>query len=459
MAITAANLTASFDNTDAQSYNTASVTPGANRLILVAVGIRNYSAVNLGTITLSGNGLTWVEVATTTYSSVASSQSRISVFRSMGTSPSAGAITITVSGSGNASCQWAVDEFNGVDTTGTNGSGAVVQSATNRSDNCTSGLTITLAALADAVNNAVFAAFGTDDAQNLTEGSGYTELSAVVGEDALETQWKLPGTTTPNATNFASFGDGAGIAIEIKASAGGPTSHALSATAASAANTVGALILSLALAGSAASASASSGQLRVGRSMSASAVSVSTISGSLIEGLALNGASAGVSSTAGALSIGGAPTSHALNATAAGTSTTTGALSLGLRLTGSVASVSTVSTAALLRGVPISGTAGSTSATAAALLSRGHALSGTSTGASVSTGTATAGYALRGTATTTSTVVGALGGGTAVVPVNLVITVSTPRQLLEQSFDRSPRRRVDVASVAKRLWQVVMRGS
>jgi len=221
MAITIANLTSNFDNTDSQTYNTASVTPGANRLVLVAVGIRNYNAANLGTISLSGNGLTWVEIATTTYSTVASGKSRISIFRSMGASPSAGAITITVSGSGNASCQWSVDEADGVDTTGTNGSGAVVQNATNQSDNCTSGLTVTLAALADAANNAVYAAFGTDDARNLTEGSGYTELAAPVGEDALESQYKVPGTTTPSATNFASFGDGAGIAIEIKAAAGG----------------------------------------------------------------------------------------------------------------------------------------------------------------------------------------------------------------------------------------------
>ena len=239
----------------------------------------------------------------------------------------------------------------------------------------------------------------------------------------------------------------------------GATSHALSATAASAASTVGALILSLALAGSAASASATSGQLRAGRSMTASAASASMTAGSLTEGIALNGTSVGVSTATGTLSIGGAPGSHALSATAASTSTTTGALGLGLRLTGSAASVSTVNTAALLRGTPISGTAGSTSATAEALLSRGHALGGTSTAASVSTGTATAGYALRGTAASTSTATGVLGGGTAVVPVNLVITVSTPRQLLEQSFDRSPRRRVDVASVAKRLWQVVTRSA
>ena len=225
MSITATNLTAGSSGTDSQTYNTASVSPGANRLILVPVTIRNYTAANLGTISLSGNGLTWVEVATVTYSSIASSQNRTSIFRAMGASPSAGAITITISGSGQTACAWSVDEFDGVDTSGTNGSGAIVQYDTDATDNATgTPPAVTLAALADAVNNAVYAVHGNAQLRLLTPGGSYNELADQNTGVAIHSMWLLPGTTTPTVTGFSSGDDCGGIAVEIKYnSGGGPT--------------------------------------------------------------------------------------------------------------------------------------------------------------------------------------------------------------------------------------------
>lgn len=427
MAITAANLTASFDNTDAQSYNTASVSPGANKLILVTVGIRNYSAVNLGTLSLSGNGLTWVEVATTTYSSVASGQSRISIFRSMGASPSAGAITVTVSGSGNASCQWSVDEFDGVDTSGTNGSGAIVQSAVNQSDNCTSGLTVTLAALGDAANNAVYAGFGTDDAQNLTEGSGYTELAAAVGEDALETQYKVPGTTTPNATNFASFGDGGGVAVEIKAAAAGGGGVALAATTSILSTAVGALIISAALLGSAAAtSSASNANLGLNSALSGGvAGSLSVTDGSANVGYALNGTASGISSATGTLSV-TTPGSTDLAGSAAILSTASGSLSVSYAIRGSGDGVSTSSAdLGVTRG--LQGSSSGTSTSTGSMLILGRTLEGSAGAASTATGALRASYALAGSANAISTSTGDLSGGTAVQPIFLSATLNVPK--------------------------------
>jgi len=225
MAITATLLTRGSVSAGNTSATSASITPGANRLILVAV--QNNSFGTPGTISLSGNSLTYVEEETLTYSGGAI---RLSVFRAMGASPSAGAISIT--NLSNNGAQWAVIEFDGVDTSGTNGSGAIVQSVSNSTTGGSpNSLTVTLAALGDAVNNAVFAAFGCDSDALQTVGSGYTELSdddTLTASESigLMTQWKVPGTTTPDASGQPDFADVAGIGIEIKAASGGGVTSA-----------------------------------------------------------------------------------------------------------------------------------------------------------------------------------------------------------------------------------------
>jgi hypothetical protein len=222
MAITATNLTNGGSGTDAQSYDTASITPGSNKLILAAVVVKNYNAGSAGTVSLTGNGLTWVEIANTTFTTVASSKCRLTLLRALGASPSAGAVTISVSGSGNSSCAWAVDEFDGVDTSGTNGSGAIVQSTSDSTDNAVGdSLSLTLSALGDATNNATYCCVSNDNGRSVTPGTDYTELADQTTGQPIETQWKLPGTTTIAPGGFSSFDDAGAIFIEIKAAAGG----------------------------------------------------------------------------------------------------------------------------------------------------------------------------------------------------------------------------------------------
>lgn len=222
MAITATNLTSSLSGTDTQSYDTASVAPGANRLVLVSVAIRTYTAGGAGTISLSGNGLTYVQINSVDYSNVASAKSRLAIFRAMGASPSAGAITISITGSDNSACAWSVDEFDGVDTSGTNGSGAIVQNNTCSTDDADPPPTITLAALGDAANNAVYAAFSNAQNRNLTPTTDYTELADQAGNNCcIETHYKIPGTTSIAPGGFSNFDDAAGIAVEIKVAAAG----------------------------------------------------------------------------------------------------------------------------------------------------------------------------------------------------------------------------------------------
>jgi len=94
-------------------------TPLANELVLVCVFERN----ELLATTISGNGLTWVQVIDVNDNQ---GQCGLTVWRGMSASPSAGSITI-----GNTSgFAFAIAiRLSGTDTTGTNGSGAVEATA------------------------------------------------------------------------------------------------------------------------------------------------------------------------------------------------------------------------------------------------------------------------------------------------------------------------------------------
>lgn len=194
-------------------YTTASVTPSSDNLVLVAV----ISVLNsaLSTPTLTGNGLTYVQIGSPVdFGAIATPEYRFSLFRALGASPSAGAITITHSLS-MFGCLWTVSQFSGIDTGGTNGSAAIVQSATNRADTATS-LTATLAAFADAANGC-YGAFGLAVNNSVSQGAGFTALDNFgIGTLArLSAQWRVDNDTTVDAS-FASS-NVAGFAVEIKA--------------------------------------------------------------------------------------------------------------------------------------------------------------------------------------------------------------------------------------------------
>ena len=211
MAISPTHLTAKSDSDGNTTIVTASISPGANRLILVSVAIYDDS----GSTTVSsvvGNGITYTQVAVTAAIDDGAGPYTLYLYRGMAASPSAGAITATVSANA-LQLDIAVTEFDGVDTGGTNGSAAVVQSATNTVNGGTE-LIVTLAAFGDAGNGA----FGCTISYNgraRTAGTGWTELSEVT---QIQEQWRADNDTTCNWT-WTTSDDAAGIAIEIKAAA------------------------------------------------------------------------------------------------------------------------------------------------------------------------------------------------------------------------------------------------
>lgn len=216
MAIAATHLTTDASGTNASSYATASISPTADCLILAAVASQDSS--DTGAPSLSGNGLTWELIDSFIYSTTGQ-VSRLSLFRAMGAAPSAGAVTITMS-SASIGCAWSISEFSGVNTSGANGAGAVLQSATNVATATTSPLTVTLAAFADAANRPYGAFVDTrGDAAELSVGSGFSMLGIdfhTSPQTTIATEWK---TSTDTSVDMSPSGaasvDIGGIAVEI----------------------------------------------------------------------------------------------------------------------------------------------------------------------------------------------------------------------------------------------------
>lgn len=210
MAIAASHLLTNGSGANQTSYDTASISPTANRLVLVAVANDTTDGVEP---TVTGNGMTWVKVAT-----VVSAVGRLTVFRSLSASPSAGALTIDFGAQLQSRCGWSVVEFSGMDTSGANGAGAIVQSATNTGTSATT-LAVTLSAFGNA-GNATYGAIsvGSSPVASITAGTGFTEQGEIQVESVLtvESEFKDSNDTSVDWTSSETAARLAGIAIEIK---------------------------------------------------------------------------------------------------------------------------------------------------------------------------------------------------------------------------------------------------
>lgn len=210
MPITVNHLATSFDLTDLTTYTTASVSPGNNRLVLAYVYSEAGSLPNVPTLT--GNGATRVQVATTTIAGVA----RFTLFRSLSASPSPGTVSIDFAGQTQFHCLWSMADFDGVATGGANGSAAIVQSATNTTAGATS-LTVTLGAFADA-HNATSGGFVISPAEALTVGTGFSLVGTVQGPPTIGSEWRVDNDSTVDMSWTTNTG-ALGIAVELAAAA------------------------------------------------------------------------------------------------------------------------------------------------------------------------------------------------------------------------------------------------
>jgi hypothetical protein len=229
MAVAGSSLTANSNVTPAATFDTASISPGANRLVLAAVWGLDGALTTPPTFSLSGNGLTWVSVLRVV--SAAGAPGAFQVFRAMGASPSSGVVTIDADVATLNMAQWGISEYTGINTGGTNGSAAIGNVASG-TDTDVDTLAVTLAAFGSA-NNGTYGAFSAGNSIpttfNFTPGSGFTELAETIVSAlggafyfGLQSQWRATNDTSVDVTTpSVSQGEIIGIALEIVAAAAG----------------------------------------------------------------------------------------------------------------------------------------------------------------------------------------------------------------------------------------------
>ncbi len=227
--ITHTLLTAGTNPTNLTVYTTASISPAPNTLVTLAVlSQRSYGASAAPTVT--GGGMTaWQQVASVTFDPLSVPLRRMTIFRAMSTAPGSGPITITFAGN-QSHAQWIVSQWDGVETSGTNGSGAIVQTASNAAD-VVNGLGVTLSAFGDAANVA-YGVFGVNSkVAAVTPGSGFTEIAEVPSGE--NTPGSLMAEWASNRQAIDALWTslrGAVLGVEIKAAAGGGGGSGVSAS-------------------------------------------------------------------------------------------------------------------------------------------------------------------------------------------------------------------------------------
>jgi hypothetical protein len=204
-------------STDAVSYATGSWTPTASRLEVASV-LNSFSGAP-NTPTMTGNGLTWSQVATY-QPDTSGTQYRMTLFVALsGASPTTGATTADFAAQLEAGGDISIEEFSGADISGT-ALNAIAQSVTGSANATGLSESIALGSLANA-NNASFGFFMHQAAEATVQGTGYSLLhsgSHTAPSGGIGTEDKVPGSTTVDASWTTSAGKG-GIAAEIKVGA------------------------------------------------------------------------------------------------------------------------------------------------------------------------------------------------------------------------------------------------
>lgn len=197
------------DTSNTTSYATASWTPTAARLALLAISSASGTDAVVPS-SVSGNGLTWDQVQTAQRADL---QRRVTIYRAWVSSVTAGAITITF-GASQQGCLAQLSLWNGVAGAADNGASAIVQ-AVALDWASTNNPSITLAAFADA-GNGTYGALS--HGATPSAGSGFTSL--FVGTHASPTNNMITEGRADNATSVdvsAGSGQGCGVALEIAA--------------------------------------------------------------------------------------------------------------------------------------------------------------------------------------------------------------------------------------------------
>lgn len=216
-AIVGTSLDSNHSLSTANSYTTASVTLTTNNLILVTFWAQLNSGNGPGaisTVTDTGCSLTWQLVLAKDFNSTQGSgtTTRIETWRTLGNGNSC---TVKATWGTSPTARGAsISKFSGVDTSGSNGSGAIGITASNKGSGNTN-CTVTMGTFGSA-SNGTYGACGTGGGTNRTAGTGMTLLGA---DGDISDEWAA-GNVSPVAETLNSNQAWGIIGVEIKASGG-----------------------------------------------------------------------------------------------------------------------------------------------------------------------------------------------------------------------------------------------
>jgi hypothetical protein len=219
VAIAGIPLASNIQDADSSGYGTPSISPTANRLILAwiaSTGSGGVGGPTPSTPSLTGAGMTWTYVWDVVNVGV-----KITLFRALSASPGSGSLSALFGGGLEVQTNFGaqIAEFSGVDTSGTNGSGAVLQpgGGTNTTFASNTSITFTFTSPLSNPNNAVAGAlYRVNTGGQTNPGAGFTELGDAFSATSIQSQYKTPGQTTV-PWSWASSDAGVDLPVEIKA--------------------------------------------------------------------------------------------------------------------------------------------------------------------------------------------------------------------------------------------------
>lgn len=213
--ITPTHLETTGSTTDGTSFVTGSVAIGTSELGIVGVISCIGGATGTTPTTVAGTGLSFTQFGTA-FDFTVSPARRISLWRAMPGSAFSNTITLTF-GATQTSVLWSVFKFAGVDTSGSNGSGAIVQVTTGASGVGTAIAANVLSAFEHSKNLCVAINGSSQTAPTITEGDGFTLIGTnTIGTTParIHSQHRL-NTTAATATLSSSI-DWGSVAFEVK---------------------------------------------------------------------------------------------------------------------------------------------------------------------------------------------------------------------------------------------------
>ena len=217
--VTQTLLTSGNNAVNQRVYTTAAIAPAPNALITVAVLMRRSSGALSPSIT--GGGMPgWATVASLDFDTQGAPTKRLTIFRALSASPGSGPVTITFSSS-VSNVQWIVSQWSGVETSGTNGSGAIQQSGSAHSDGATS-LTVALTPFASANDVAYGVAGVAKNGSIVTPASGFTEIAEVSSGETSALQAEMAANQATIGDSWTGLTKAGMLGVEIRAGNQGP---------------------------------------------------------------------------------------------------------------------------------------------------------------------------------------------------------------------------------------------